>query len=38
MPMCESPYRTPDLLDSTPFLPVVLHLIENEHFNARIDE
>lgn len=29
-------YRTPDLLDST--LTVVLHLIENEHFNARIDE
>lgn len=26
-------YRTPDLLDST--LTVVLHLIENEHFNAR---
>lgn len=29
-------YRTPDLLDST--LTVVLHLIENEHFNVRIDE
>ena len=29
-------YRTPYLLDST--LTVVLHLIENEHFNARIDE
>ena len=29
-------YRTPDLLDTT--LTVVLHLIENEHFNARIDE
>lgn len=29
-------YCTPDLLDST--LTVVLHLIENEHFNARIDE
>lgn len=29
-------YRTPDLLDST--LTVVLHLIENEHFNARINE
>lgn len=29
-------YRTPDLLDST--LTVVLHLIENEHFNAWIDE
>ena len=29
-------YRTPDLLDST--ITVVLHLVENDYFNVRIDE
>ncbi len=37
MPMCESPFTVRPIYSTVP-LTVVLHLIENEHFNARIDE